>query len=74
MQSDEFNERASRLEATTMDPMVQAVVLLARTVNEVNWSMTFLKKYIQAQNGEIKALRRAVEGIEATEGYDVEGE
>lgn len=74
MQSDEFNERASRLEATTTDPMVQAVVLLARTVNEVNWSMTFLKKYIQAQNGEIKALRRAVEGIEATEGYDVEGE
>ena len=68
MQSDEFNERASRLEVTTTDPMVQAVVLLARTVNEVNWSMTYLKKYIQAQNGEIKALRRAVEG------YDVEGE
>lgn len=44
MLSDEFNQMADHIEASTDDPQTKAIVLVARTLNEVNWNLTYLKK------------------------------
>lgn len=61
MLSDEINARADAIEASSNDPMVQAMVLVARTLNEVNWNMTYIKKHLQAEREEVTRIRQELE-------------